>query len=295
MKSTKLRKLLISSSKKRFNIERKKEPKLFTPKTLLAYCLIGVITCSTYGKGLRDIVIPDPTFEKILSYIDTDDTTRMYGGVTSTMYDTWIDTNERVAQASVNEVEVNIVGSGNGPEPIRYTDETNSISHGDPHFVSSMSEFIEEDYIYPEDIEINDSDITVPSGATEEMMEVALDGTWLDGYGWLYYELEQEYGINAFISMANAFQEAGWQKSYNASYNNNCYGIMTGSGTAKYFDSLESCIRYWYKLIYNNYVGCGRKSLSSINAKYCPPDSTWSSDINRIANRLKSKVISTMS
>ena len=144
--------------------------------------------------------------------------------------------------------------------------------------------------ISPKDIIVNVQNVSVKSGATPEMIECALKGTWLEGYGQLYYDLEQQYGINAFIAIANAIQETGWdiKKSNKAMNHNNIYGIVNG-----HYDSLEECITYYFDLISRKYVNKGYKSLQAINTRYCPPDDSWSYDIGKIAKGLNNKVATT--
>lgn len=135
-------------------------------------------------------------------------------------------------------------------------------------------------------------DIRITSMATPDMIEMALQETWLEGYGELYYQLEKEYGINAFLAIANAFQETGWDinKSNLAMQHNNIYGLKNKS-----FNSIEECIRYYFDLISNHYITEGYTSMAQINTKYCPPDSSWSTDIYSIANKLNNKVTLTLS
>ncbi len=144
--------------------------------------------------------------------------------------------------------------------------------------------------VTPQDIIVNVQNISVKSGATPEMIECALKGTWLEGYGQLYYDLEQEHGINAFIAIANAIQETGWdiKKSKKAMNDNNIYGILNGR-----YDSIEDCIRYYFDLMSRNYVNKGYQSLQAINTRYCPPDDSWSGDIATIARGLNNKVVAT--
>ena len=143
------------------------------------------------------------------------------------------------------------------------------------------------DILSIDDIVIDINNVAAISNATEDMIESALEGTWLEGYGSLYYELEHEYNVNAFLAIGNAIQETGWDetKSYLARNHNNIYGITNGT-----FDSKEDCIRYYFRLINKHYIGEGYISLEQINGKYCPPDDTWDNDIYSIAKKLKSKV-----
>ena len=137
-----------------------------------------------------------------------------------------------------------------------------------------------------DDIVIDISDVTKISNATPDMIESALAGTWLEGYGSLYYELEHEYNVNAFLAIGNAIQETGWKGNSTLAVNdNNIYGMNN-----KKFDSKEDCINYYFRLINKHYVGEGYISLEQINGKYCPPDDTWDNDIYSIAKKLKSKV-----
>lgn len=139
------------------------------------------------------------------------------------------------------------------------------------------------------EIQLSFEDITVTSNATKEQIDAAVRGTWLEPYSQLYYDLEQEYGVNALIAIATAIQETGWEgNSRLAVERNNIYGILNGS-----FKSKEDCIRYYFKLISSFYVPNGYRALDKINVKYCPPDPTWSNDIFIIATKLNNKIQST--
>lgn len=144
--------------------------------------------------------------------------------------------------------------------------------------------------ISPQDIVISYNDISIKSGATKDMIELAVKDTWLEPYGNLFYELEQEYSINAFIAIANAIQETGWDinDSYIATNYNNIYGMKD-----KRFSSKEECIRYYFQLMNEYYVGAGLKDMDSINRKYCPPNDEWAPDIYSIAKKLNTKVSNT--
>lgn len=134
---------------------------------------------------------------------------------------------------------------------------------------------------------LNFNDVTELSGTNPETLNLILEDTWLEGYGELFYELEQEHDVNAMFAIGNAIYETGWNKenSYQAMHNNNIYGLANCK-----FDSLESCIRYYFNLIDESYVDCGRKSMDSINAKYCPPNPNWCHNINSISKKLIAKV-----
>ena len=135
-------------------------------------------------------------------------------------------------------------------------------------------------------LHLNSSDVREISGANVHTLNVLLNGTYLEGYGELFYNLENKYGVNALFSIGNSILETGWDGSNWLAVNkNNIYGFNTD----RYFDSKESCIRYWFDLLSEHYVGNGLISMGAINAKYCPPNDNWAYDIKAIVNILVSK------
>lgn len=128
-------------------------------------------------------------------------------------------------------------------------------------------------------------DVRKISGASVATLNKILAGTWLEGYGQVFYDNEQQYGVNALFSIGNTILEAGWDcDSWLANNKNNIYGLATD----RYFESKASCINYWFDLIANHYVDDGLISIARINEKYCPPNSRWSSDIVWIVKKLTS-------
>lgn len=135
-------------------------------------------------------------------------------------------------------------------------------------------------------LHLNSSDVREISGANAHTLNVLLSGTYLEGYGELFYNLENKYGVNALFSIGNSILETGWDGSNWLAVNkNNIYGFNSD----RYFDSKESCIRYWFDLLSEHYVGNGLISMGTINAKYCPPNDNWAYDIKAIVNKLVSK------
>ena len=133
---------------------------------------------------------------------------------------------------------------------------------------------------------LNTSDVRVLSGASPETLNKLLEGTWLEGYGQKFHDNEKEYGINALFSIGNAILETGWEgNNYLARNNNNIYGL----NTSKKFDSYGHCIDHWFNLISKHYVGEGYISMSSIQGKYCPPNSSWDEQITAVTVRLRNK------
>lgn len=131
----------------------------------------------------------------------------------------------------------------------------------------------------------DENDVRKVSGASAETLNRILRGTWLEGYGEVFYDNEKKYGVNALFSIGNAIIETGWDgDSYLATERNNIYGLATN----RIFGSKTECINYWFNLISEYYVGDGLISIARINEKYCPPNARWSSDITWIVNKLLS-------
>lgn len=131
----------------------------------------------------------------------------------------------------------------------------------------------------------DENDVRKVSGASAETLNRILGGTWLEGYGEVFYENEKKYGINALFSIGNAIEETGWEgDSYLATEKNNIYGLAL----SRSFSSKTECINYWFNLISDYYVDDGLVSIARINEKYCPPNARWSSDITWIVNKLLS-------
>lgn len=132
---------------------------------------------------------------------------------------------------------------------------------------------------------INPNDVTEITGADVDTLNIILKDTFLEGYGQLFYDLENEYGINALFSISNAIVETGWGgDSYISRNRNNIYGL----NNTVYYESKQDCIYYWYSLIKDKYVGQGRKSIADIGAKYCPPNNQWHLTVYSVAKKLKS-------
>lgn len=135
-------------------------------------------------------------------------------------------------------------------------------------------------------LHLNPSDVREISGANAHTLNVLLSGTYLEGFGEVFYNMERRYGINALFSIGNSILETGWDgDNWLARNKNNIFGFNTD----RYFASKGDCIAYWFDLISNHYVGEGLISMYAINTKYCPPNDNWSSDIRAVISRLVSK------
>lgn len=140
-------------------------------------------------------------------------------------------------------------------------------------------------------IVFNPNNVTQLSNASAETLDAILEGTRLEGYGWLYNKMENIYGVNVIYAIANSFQEAGYSGENSYTARNNIYGLMNKS-----FGSIDECIVYYFKLISNHYVDKkGLTSISNIGTVYCPTDSSWDDDIISIGTKLQSTATATMS
>ena len=139
------------------------------------------------------------------------------------------------------------------------------------------------------------SDVTKPSNATIDELNNAIKEScnWMYQYnpnlGEIYYNLEKEYGINAYFALSVSMSEVGVNKmSKVARTKNNTYGIM-GKSSYKTFNSVEDCVDYFFRLINKYYIGNGRYSIKSISNKYCGGDPTWIKNVSYFMSVLPEK------
>ena len=121
---------------------------------------------------------------------------------------------------------------------------------------------------------------------TVEEYDYILKDTRLEGYGYCFKKIEDEYGVNGLFAMAVATLESGLGKSSLGQNNNNFYGIRgNGSSWAK-FESVESGILYFGKLMNNSlYYG---KTIKKIAPIYCNDD--WADKVSSIMTRYINKL-----
>ena len=121
---------------------------------------------------------------------------------------------------------------------------------------------------------------------TVEEYDYILKDTRLEGYGYCFKKIEDEYGVNGLFAMAVATLESGLGKSSLGQNNNNFYGIRgKGSSWAK-FESVESGILYFGKLMNNSlYYG---KTIKKIAPIYCNDD--WADKVSSIMTRYINKL-----
>lgn len=142
---------------------------------------------------------------------------------------------------------------------------------------------IEMDENYHFDYITGDTIIKMPSGLTPEAIDEIFINTNLYGVGQAIYDIEQEYGICAYFTMAVCAWESGHGTSDMALYDNNICGILGFE-----FDSFDDCIHYFGELMHVYEYDCDRiMSINGIGPKYC--DYNWAPDITSKTNEYIAK------
>lgn len=113
-------------------------------------------------------------------------------------------------------------------------------------------------------------EITESSELSPGELENIIAGTGLSGLGYAFYDMEQNYGVNAVFAIAVAQLESGGGTSDMAIYDNNLFGMMGLS-----YGSQEACINDFGSLIRNYYFDRGLTTVYSINPVYCPDNYDW--------------------
>ena len=129
------------------------------------------------------------------------------------------------------------------------------------------------------------------SGLTEAHIAKIFEGTALSGHNLeqAILEIEEEYGINAYFTIAVMKLESGNGKSYLAKKKNNLFGLNAIDGN-KYnkafsFKTKGDSVRKFGQLLSRNYVNKGLTTIEKIARKYCPANSRWSSLVKNIMKR----------
>ncbi|HTG70497.1 MAG TPA: glucosaminidase domain-containing protein [Candidatus Udaeobacter sp.] len=129
------------------------------------------------------------------------------------------------------------------------------------------------------------------SGLTEAHIAKIFEGTALSGHNLeqAILEIEEEYGINAYFTIAVMKLESGNGKSYLAKKKNNLFGLNAIDGN-KYnkafsFKTKGDSVRKFGQLLSRNYVNKGLTTIEKVARKYCPANSRWSSLVKNIMKR----------
>lgn len=138
-------------------------------------------------------------------------------------------------------------------------------------------------------IKYNTTDITQKSGYTAEQINEIVNTTLTNlnkhtdafvNLGEGLYNAEKEYNINCLYLLGIASLESGWGTSKYATDLNNIYGLV-----GMKFNSVTECSEYMGALLRNSYIDKGYDSLSSIQTKYCPNNTTWTSSVEWCTNQ----------
>lgn len=115
--------------------------------------------------------------------------------------------------------------------------------------------------------------INSSTGLSVEAFNKMLSGTALAGEGDAFYDMEQNYNVNAVFAMGVANTESTLGA---ACYGYNPFGMMGSNGLIRY-DSWYSAIQAFGKLMNKNwYKG---KSIEGMARTYCPTNSNWPNEV----------------
>lgn len=132
------------------------------------------------------------------------------------------------------------------------------------------------------------SKVKSESGLTEDHISTIFKGTALEDEGLeeAILEIEQEYGINAYFTIAVLKLESGNGKSRLAKNKNNLFGLNAIDGDAINkaftFKTKGDSVRKFGQLISKHYVGKGYTTIEKVASKYCPANDDWSSLVTSI-------------
>jgi flagellum-specific peptidoglycan hydrolase FlgJ len=129
------------------------------------------------------------------------------------------------------------------------------------------------------------------SGLTSQHIATILKGTDLEDQGLekAILQIEDEYGINAFFTIAVMKLESGNGSSRLARKKNNLFGLNATSGDAYNkglsFKSKADCVLKFGELIANKYIEKGYTTIEKVAKKYCPANSKWPRHVKAIMER----------
>jgi beta-N-acetylglucosaminidase len=128
------------------------------------------------------------------------------------------------------------------------------------------------------------------SGLTTDHIEKLFKGTSLAGQELekAIMEMEEEYGINAYFTIAVMKLESGNGESYLSKNKNNLFGLNAIDGD-KYnkafsFKTKGDSVRKFGQLISEFYLGMGYTTVEKVSRKYCEANPKWSSLVMSIMN-----------
>lgn len=132
------------------------------------------------------------------------------------------------------------------------------------------------------------SKVASDSGLTVADIDTILAGTALadEGLEQAILEVEEEYGINAYFTIAVMKLESGNGESKIARKKNNLFGLNAIAGDAfnqaLSFKTKADCVRKFGQLISDKYVEKGYTTIEKVARKYCPANSRWPGHVKDI-------------
>ena len=141
------------------------------------------------------------------------------------------------------------------------------------------------------------SDVSQPSLVTAEELNIAIEGTGLQGLGQYFYEAEQAYGVNSVFLLSIAILESGWGNSTLAQTKNNLFGYQAydnDPNKAMYFSSKAEAIDTVGSHLAKNYLRSDGKyyngaTPAGVNVMYCS-GGEWASKVVSIMNKVMDSV-----
>ncbi|MCM3628633.1 glucosaminidase domain-containing protein [Paenibacillus glycanilyticus] len=129
------------------------------------------------------------------------------------------------------------------------------------------------------------------SGLTEEHIAKLFEKTALANHGLekAILDIEEEYGINAYFTIAVMKLESGNGKSTLAKKKNNLFGL-NAIDSDKYnkafsFATKGDSVRKFGQLLARNYINKGFTTIDKVASKYCPANPKWASLVMNIMKR----------
>jgi beta-N-acetylglucosaminidase len=154
----------------------------------------------------------------------------------------------------------------------------------------SFTPAIEKNVVKPTSIVKSDS------GLAESHIEEIFKGTSLAGFGLekAILEIEEEYGINAYFTIAVMKLESGNGKSRIATDKNNLFGLNAIDGDqydkAFSFKTKGDSVLKFGQLISENYLDKGYTTIEKVSTKYCQANPKWSDVVMSIMKSDYSKL-----
>lgn len=133
------------------------------------------------------------------------------------------------------------------------------------------------------------SKVSSSSGLTEEHIARMFKGTALANQDLeeAVLQVEADYGVNAYFTIAVMKLESGNGKSRLAKEHNNLFGLNATGGSNRQafrFDEKKDSVEKFGQLISRNYVKKGYTSVEKVAGKYCPVNPEWPDLVTSIMN-----------